>query len=175
MKSTMTTVLLLFVVASVVYLLVGERGSTAGNSDAPAAVAGDPQPATAMPAASPTLSPSAAQEAPALVAYYFHGNFRCPTCLTIERYAREAIENEFDADLRNGRIRWQTINYDEPANEHFIKQYELYASALVLIPAQSAAQPPWQKLERVWDFVGDESAFKAYVIEQAHAMLRDKS
>lgn len=175
MKSTLTTVLLLFVVASVVYLVVGERGSTAGLSDAPPAAAGDPQPVTSHPAASPTPSPSAAQEAPALVAYYFHGNFRCPTCLTMERYAREAIESEFDTDLRNGRIRWQTVNYDEPANEHLIKQYELYASALVLVPGQSAAQPPWQKLERVWDFVGDESAFKTYVIEQTHAMLRDKS
>ncbi len=175
MKNTLTIVLLLFVAISVVYLAVGERSSTSDNSGASPAAAGNPPTVTPAPVETNVIAPSAGQEAPALMAYYFHGNFRCPTCLTIERFAREAIESEFDSELRDGLIRWQAINYDEPSNEHFVKQYELYASALVLVPGQSAAQPPWQKLDRVWDLVGDESAFKTYVIEQARAMLRDQT
>jgi len=37
-----------------------------------------------------------------VIAYYFHITHRCGTCLAIERYAKEAIENGFSQQLREG-------------------------------------------------------------------------
>lgn len=175
MKTALTIALLLFVAASVVYLAVGGRRATIDRAgDVPIAADG-PSVAPLIDTESHSPSMPGSQQAPALVVYYFHGNIRCATCRTIERYAREAIEAEFDDDLRNGRIRWQAVNFDEPANEHFVKQYELYASALVLVSGDSATQPQGQKLERIWELVGDEKTFKDYVIDQMRTILSGKS
>jgi len=40
----------------------------------------------------------------AVTAYYFHGTFRCPTCHKLEKYAKEAIENNFKNDLTSGKL-----------------------------------------------------------------------
>ena len=37
-----------------------------------------------------------------VIAYYFHGSFRCPTCYNLEQYAKEAIEDNFQDELDKG-------------------------------------------------------------------------
>jgi len=81
-----------------------------------------------------------------LVAYYFHGTMRCPTCLKMEQYARDAIESGYQTEIGSGRVRWLAVNYDEPANEHFIKKYGLVASSLVIVADQAAPESAARKL-----------------------------
>ena len=173
MKSVVTIVLLLFVAASVAYLVVSEARPKTATTD-PATRAADPSQPVASASLQATAKPANEKQSPVLVAYYFHGTFRCPTCLKMEKYAREAVEESFDGDVQSGRVQWQAVNYDEPANEHFVKQYELFASALVLVSGQADVQR-WQKLERIWDLVGDEPAFKNYVIDEVKNILRSGS
>jgi len=173
MKSAVTVILLIFVAASVAYLVVSEARPKTATTD-PATRRADQSQPVASESLQATAKPANERQSPALVAYYFHGTSRCPTCLKMEKYAREAIEESFDGDVQSGRVQWQAVNYDEPANEHFVKQYKLFASALVLVSGQADAQR-WQKLERIWDLVGDEPGFKAYVIDQVTSMLRGDS
>jgi hypothetical protein len=108
-----------------------------------------------------------------VIAYYFHGTMRCPTCLKIERLARESIDTVFTRDKVAGLLEWRSVNYDEEANEHFVSDYALSASALVLV--RPAAKPPsWQKLDRAWELVDDEPAFRAYVAEAVAGILGDR-
>ena len=173
MKSAVTVILLIFVAASVAYLVVSEARPKTATTD-PAARGADPSQPVASESFQATVKPENERQSPVLVAYYFHGTSRCPTCLKMEKYAREAIEESFDGDVQSGRVQWQAVNYDEPANEHFVKQYELFASALVLVSGQADVQR-WQKLERIWDLVGDEQAFKNYVIDEVKNMMRGDS
>jgi hypothetical protein len=173
MKSVVTIVLLLFVAGSVAYLVVSETRSKTATTD-PATRGADPSRPVANESLRATAKPANEKPSPVLVAYYFHGTSRCSTCLKMEKYAREAVEESFGDDARSGRVQWLAVNYDEPANEHFVKQYELFASALVLVSGQGDVRQ-WQKLERIWDLVGDEPAFKAYVIHQVTSMLRGDS
>ncbi|MCX7824692.1 MAG: nitrophenyl compound nitroreductase subunit ArsF family protein [Verrucomicrobiae bacterium] len=101
-----------------------------------------------------------------LVAYYFHGARRCPTCLSIEQNSREAVERYFADDLRNGRIEFARVNMDEPQHKHFVKDYQLAASSVVLALYQDGRQQRWKNLEQVWDFAGDKEKFHAYVKEE---------
>jgi hypothetical protein len=39
-----------------------------------------------------------------VIAYYFHRTMRCPTCLSIEKQAREAIEIAYSEELRSGKL-----------------------------------------------------------------------
>ena len=104
-----------------------------------------------------------------LMAYYFHRTQRCRTCLTIERYAREALADAFPEALQAGQLVWHTVNVEEPEHEHFVTDYEITSGALVLVNTRDGAPFEWRNLTRVWDLVGDELRFKAYV--EAEAML----
>jgi len=110
-----------------------------------------------------------------LVAYYFHGNFRCKTCLAMERYAREAIEGGFEDELKDGTIAWRAVNYDQPENEHYVKAYGLTASAVVLVASSEGETPSFRNLALIWDLVGDEAAYKAYIVSEVSEMLEEPS
>jgi hypothetical protein len=106
-----------------------------------------------------------------LIAYYFHRTQRCRTCLTIERYAKEALTEAFPEALKTGELEWRVLNVEESANEHFVTEYEFTSGALVLVDMQDGEQTEWQNLDRVWELVGDELKFKAYVEAAAMAFL----
>ena len=55
-----------------------------------------------------------------LIAYYFHGNFRCENCRKIEQYSREVIEKYFVEELKTKKLTFTIINTDLSENKHFI-------------------------------------------------------
>jgi len=162
-KSLVTVALLAFVGLSVACLIIQESGS------GPALQSETEQSEIPMPQPERTADTRPAQEEPVaqtdhrLMAYYFHRTQRCRTCLTIEAYAEEALKGAFPKALETGELEWRTANLDEPANEHFVEDYQLAASSLVLVDTQGGEQKGWRNLERVWELVGDELKFKAYV------------
>ncbi len=160
-KTIVTVVLLLFVAAGLAYVVVGESRS-AGTSP-------NPQPA---PSAAASQQPDEAKIIPhKVVAYYFHGNIRCITCKTIEAYAREAITTNFADELGSGLLEMRVINVDEPANEHFIQDYQLTTRSLVLSDVIDGKQKRWKNLDQVWTLVRDKDNFVAYVHGETLAYL----
>ncbi|UCE61623.1 MAG: hypothetical protein JSU63_07715 [Phycisphaerales bacterium] len=184
-KNVVSIVLLLFVVVSVVYLVAGEsRSQSEPNQGASPAAVKEPEVQTPQAGASP-VTPQAANHAeedagasmdPAepqhkLIAYYFHRTQRCRTCLKIEAYAEEALKDTFPEALQSGELEWHVVNVEEPQNEHFVQDYELASSSLVLVDTSDGAQLEWRNLDSVWELVGDELEFKAYVAGEAMAFL----
>ncbi len=106
-----------------------------------------------------------------LVAYYFHGTTRCNTCRTIEAYAREAVQTGFGDALKAGKIEWRTLNVEEAANRHFIKDYQLYTRSVVLASYQGDKQLRWKNLDKVWELVGDKPSFTRYVQTEVKSFL----
>ncbi len=122
-------------------------------------------------AASRPLAPKVAPRVKAqTVVYYFHGTSRCHTCRTIEAYAGEAVKGAFAAELESGRLAWQPTNVDEPANEHFVKDYQLFTRSLVLVDGSNPKR--FKNLERVWRLVGDKPAFLKYVQDEVRAFKK---
>lgn len=170
-KNTITVVLLLFVAASVVYFVVNESIGSGTNAESGVNAAkpergGSGQPGSAEPNGG---------LADKVIAYYFHGNKRCRTCRTIETYGHEALLGAFSKELEDGRLEWITVNFDEPANEHFIEDYLLTASSLVLEQIDGGQQSAWKELVLVWDLVGDKDSFMTYVREETSAYLEEDS
>jgi len=150
-KTIATVALLAFVAASIVYLVVKETRGAAG-------------PAPESPAAR-------GSEGREVIAYYFHGNMRCTTCLTIEGYSKEAIEAGFRQALDDGRLTWRVINIDEPGNEHFVDDFKLSTRSVVLVDVRDGKQVAWKNLEQVWGLVGEKDAFIAYIQDETRAYL----
>jgi len=152
-KSIIAAVLLLFVAASVAVLIAkGIRETPEAGAEA--------NPAADAPAMTDGV-----------IAYYFHGKTRCPTCKSIESYAHEAIQTGFAEPLEGRRLAWRVVNYELPENAHFRTEYELLVPTVVLVEMDGGSRKEWKNLARVWELVGDKGAFVEYIQGETRAML----
>jgi hypothetical protein len=109
-----------------------------------------------------------------IIAYYFHGTRRCPSCMKIEAYSQEAVQTGFAEDLKSGKMEWHVINTDESPNEHYLKDYQLYTKSLVLSHIEKGRETTWKNLEKVWELLGDKEAFIKYVQDEVRLMAQEK-
>ena len=61
---------------------------------------------------------------------YFHGKQRCATCMAIEKNAKEAVEAQFEEQLKNGSLVFKAI----------ADKYEVTWSSLFLVRYQSGKE-----------------------------------
>lgn len=146
-KKWLTALLLLFVAASVAFVIVREAGS---GSAAPAA--------ETVPVG-----------ADALTVYYFHGNQRCMACTKIEELTGAAILDRFANEIAVGRVAFRPVNVEEPANEHFIKDFQLVSRTVVM-----AKGGKYEKFDAVWTLVRDPQKFTGYIQDGAAKMLAEQ-
>ena len=122
-------------------------------------------------------TPSLAEgEAPTskVYAYYFHGDFRCPTCRKLEEYSRGAIESNFKEELASGKLEFRTVNVEEKGNEHYVSDYGLYTKSLVLSLVKDGKEARFENLSRIWDLVGKKDRFYDYVKEKVSGFLKEQ-
>jgi hypothetical protein len=125
----------------------------------------------------PTLSALAQQSAAPqsgahkVIAYYFHTNTRCSTCMKIEAYSHEAIEKGFPEELKNGTLEMRIVNYEQPENRHFMQDYKLVSKSLVLVNMVNGKQTEWTNLKIVWQLTGRKDAFLNYVRKEVRNYL----
>ena len=108
-----------------------------------------------------------------VIAYYFHGTFRCPTCHKLEQYSKEAIEANFKNELTSGKIVFKTVNVDEKANEHFVNDYQLYTRSLVISLVRGGKEEKFKNLTKIWEYVGNKQRFYDYVWDEIAAFLKE--
>ena len=121
------------------------------------------------------IVPLFGQETPKsnVVAYYFHGNFRCANCLKIEQYSKEAIEQNFKDELNSGKLVFKVINIETKGNEHFIQDYQLYTKSLVISLVKDGKEVKFDNLTKVWEFLWNRQKFYDYVKEEITKYLKE--
>jgi hypothetical protein len=107
-----------------------------------------------------------------VVAYYFHGDFRCATCRKIESLSQSVLSSEFASQLKSGELEWQVINVDSPENAHFIRDYQLVSRSLVVVNYENRKQVEYKNLQDIWRLINDEQAFRNYVKGELQTALR---
>lgn len=110
-------------------------------------------------------------ESSKVIAYYFHGAARCPTCHKLEQYSKEAIEANFKDALASGKLEFKIVNVEERGNEHFVDYYQLYTKSLVLSLVKDGKEVRSRNLSKIWEYVGNKERFIAYVKEEVAAFL----
>ncbi len=98
-----------------------------------------------------------------VVAYYFHGTFRCPTCHKLEQYSKEVIETNFKDALTSGKLEFKVVNVEDKGNEHYAKDYQLYTKSLILSLISDGKETKWRNLDKIWEYVGNKQRFIDYV------------
>jgi hypothetical protein len=191
MKNVIVVILLVFVVASVFYLISKESGKSqaatnsktpentsvqdikpsqstqVGDTGAPKAVENPEQSAeTKLDPVPPAQMPSHR-----VIAYYFYGTKRCPTCLRIEDYAKQTINGDFKKEVESGLIEFKGVNVETPGNEHFMTDFKLTQKTVVLAEITDGKTGKWVNLSRVWELNNNKDTFVKYVQEETRKFM----
>lgn len=104
--------------------------------------------------------------------YYFHGKARCYSCTLIEKLTRQGVEEGFPQELADGRVRFAALNVEQDENKHFIKDYKLYTKSVIVSDVIEGKEGRWKNLQKVWELLRDEEAFKDYVQDEVRQYLK---
>jgi len=108
-----------------------------------------------------------------VIAYYFHGSFRCVTCTNMEKYSREAIEANFKDALASGKLEFKAVNVEDRGNEHFVNDYKLYTKSLVLSLVKDGKEVKSKNLDKIWELARNKQKFIEYVTAEVGALMKD--
>ncbi len=108
-----------------------------------------------------------------VIAYYFHGSFRCQTCRLLEKYSKDAIETKFQEAIRAGKLEFKVVNVEARGNEHFASTYQLYSKALVISLVKDGQEVRHKNLDKIWQFTSSKQKFIDYVTAEVNEFMED--
>ena len=108
-----------------------------------------------------------------LVVYCFHAAVRCPTCLNMEAFAREAVEEGFADWLARGRIEFQSVDVQKRENGHFCDDYQLVGPEVVFVQWRDGRPQRWESLIDSVALLCDKGRFIRRVQERVRAIAGD--
>ncbi|MGE5672160.1 MAG: nitrophenyl compound nitroreductase subunit ArsF family protein [Fibrobacterota bacterium] len=106
-----------------------------------------------------------------LVVYYFMSNYRCPSCMYIEKTTESVVTTTFAEYVKSGRVVFKAVNIDEPENKHYDTDYKLYAQSVILSEVKNGKELRWTNLDKVWKLLNNDAEFKAYVTKEIKTYL----
>lgn len=104
--------------------------------------------------------------------YYFHGTRRCPTCLGIQKSINEAIDDNFKKELEAGMLEFEEVNFEEAANKHYVEQFQLSFSTMIVAAQAGDETIEWENARKVWDNAHNQSELKSYVKSTTQKYLK---
>jgi hypothetical protein len=108
------------------------------------------------------------------IVYYFMTTTRCPSCHKIETYTHTTVMDKFAAELNGGTMEWKMVNTDEAANEHFIKDYNLFTKSVIISKVVDGKEVSWKYLDKVWDLLSNQEKFQKYIESEIRAFMKEK-
>jgi cytochrome c biogenesis protein CcdA len=106
-----------------------------------------------------------------VVVYYFHARERCDFCRNIETNSKEAVQSGFEKQLAEGSLAWRVVDFDEPANRHFDKDYALGGiPSVVFVKMKNGKSLACEVLPAVWGSITSDT--KAEFIEYIQKEIR---
>ncbi len=107
-----------------------------------------------------------------VIAYYFHTDHRCEDCVSMQKYGEETVNGSFADDIEAGRLHWRIVNFQEPQNEQYVKDYELAISVIVLVEMKAGEPIRSKTLIECLQKVGDKADYVNYVREGIETFLK---
>ncbi len=93
--------------------------------------------------------------------YYMHATFRCETCNTIEKMTRELLDKAYAAELADGRIKWQEVDFQE--DEPLAEKFGVVASCVVVTRVEEGKIVDFKRLDEVWTLMQNPGQFNQYI------------
>jgi len=151
---------------SLILVSAASCGSS-GPTDRNAAVAASSGQVSTVPASAP--APVLQRER--IVAYYFHGDRRCRTCLGIQETIERTIAERFPAETASGRLEYREVNFEQEQNKHFVQEFQLSFGTMIVAKVDDDKILEWENCGKVWDFGHEPPLLVDYVAERINAYL----
>ena len=149
-KKIITFALLLFVAVSVVYLAANFYSSASNREYM-----------------TPIIDPNSLD----VMVYYIHNNTRCINCIRFEKYTKDVVTEIFAEQVSEGKLALKMVNYETAENSHYVDDYNLVTKAVIVAKMKNGKQSEWKNLDKIWELVNDEVAFKAYITDEVAVYL----
>jgi len=94
------------------------------------------------------------------------------TCRKFETLTKELMDTRFEEEVKQGRVEYRVVNVDDPGNAHFIKDYALYTKSVVLSETSDGEEITWKNLDKIWEKVRNEDAYRRYVEDEVRSYLK---
>lgn len=104
--------------------------------------------------------------------YYFHRKVRCNECLAVEKISKDVVAKALPEPVAIGRLEFRSILLDDKDNWHFVDEFLLTSPSLVIAETRDGQTVRWRNLDGVWDLLGSESGFSAYVHRAIEEFLK---
>ena len=108
-----------------------------------------------------------------VIAYYFHGSFRCYTCTNMEKFSREAMEKNFKDALVSGKLEFKAVNVEDRGNEHFVDDYKLYTKSLIVSLVKDGKEVKSKNLDKIWELAHNKDKFIDYVTAEVGEFIKE--
>jgi len=136
----------------------------------PAALLGCSSSSAVSGSPSPALASSGNEQ---VTVYYFHRTLRCISCLSIEKMARETLQENYPQDVANGTIRWQPVDYWQ--DTELAKRFGVDSPTLVVAVNDHGKIASYRRLDDTWSLKGDSKAFHTMLVKAvSEAMSRQQ-
>ncbi len=106
-----------------------------------------------------------------VVVMYFHRTQRCPTCMRMESYARQALEEAFSEQLQTGQIAFYSIDFQDERNARLTRAYQITGPTLIMVKVVNKKGMESKNLQEIWAKVRDQKEFFRYVQTEAAGYL----
>jgi thiol-disulfide isomerase/thioredoxin len=115
-----------------------------------------------------------AADAPAdrVVVMYFHRTHPCPTCQKMSAYTEEAVTAGFANQLKNGKVEYHYLDFQDEKNEALVKGYKIERPTLLVVQVVGNKVKNQQNLEQMWTLVRDKEDFVKYVQNSVTGYLK---
>lgn len=125
-------------------------------------------------AATATAAPVQGPQAPATVqATYFHYEYRCISCVKLERWAALAIQSGLKDSIKTGRLKWGTMDMESPQGSALADKIGLMNKNVALMEMRGGKMVRSKELVQTWKLLRDSSAFANYVKSETIAFLKE--
>jgi len=105
-----------------------------------------------------------------------HATTRCPTCTTMERLAKETLDESFKDGVTAEQIIFREVNYEHPEATAFAGEFKVATASVVLVSVKNGEIVTGKNLvKEAWKLHTDEPAFKQMLKEQINAMLQGET
>jgi hypothetical protein len=111
----------------------------------------------------------------AVVVYCFQANQRSAKCEKIERLMHELLVKSFSTQLKNRKIVWQVVNFEEPENTHLADEYHVTSTSIVVVDGREGSTAPAVNYQqKVWALADNKEAFAKYFRDEIEKALKQQ-
>lgn len=93
---------------------------------------------------------------------YFYSSARCASCIALEEFTENTINNNFQDKLNSGELTFNAYNVEESDNAEIVNKYRARGSSLFINPIYDDEDHIKEEVN-VWRYLSNEEQFSNYL------------